>query len=145
MVGDVSTALMIMRMSPILKGQDFLKLEKLKMKKQVDRTHIYNAIYDLVRLVPVGRVTSYGAVAAAVGLKSGARMVGYALSLSGKELPEVPAHRVVNRNGQLSGRHHFNPPEKMQLMLEKEGVNVENDEVVSFKDLFWDPLKELDL
>ncbi len=114
-------------------------------KKQVDRTHIYGAIYDLVRLVPKGRVTSYGAVAAAVGLKSGARMVGYAMNLSTSVKPHVPAHRVVNRNGLLSGKHHFDPPEKMQQLLEKEGVVIVDDVVVNFKQLFWDPLKELEL
>ena len=114
-------------------------------KKQVDRTHIYSAIYDLVRLVPKGRVTSYGAVAAAVGLKSGARMVGYAMNLSATVKPKVPAHRVVNRNGLLTGKHHFDPPEKMQQLLEKEGVVVVDDEVVDFRELFWDPLTEVEL
>lgn len=108
-----------------------------------DKQSIYDAIYDIVRAVPKGRVTSYGAVSASIGVKSGARIVGYAMSLSGHVKPKVPAHRVVNRNGMLSGKHHFNPPEKMQQLLEKEGVKVEEDTVVDFKKLFWDPLIEL--
>ncbi|HEY9176970.1 MAG TPA: MGMT family protein [Flavipsychrobacter sp.] len=113
------------------------------MKPTSDKESIYEAIYDVVRCVPKGRVTSYGAVAAAVGAKSGARLVGYAMNLSTNVKPKVPAHRVVNRNGMLSGKHHFSPPEKMQQLLEKEGVQVENDTVVDFKQLFWDPMIEL--
>lgn len=113
------------------------------MKPTSDKESIYEAIYDVVRCVPKGRVTSYGAVAAAVGAKSGARLVGYAMNLSTNVKPKVPAHRVVNRNGMLSGKHHFSPPEKMQQLLEKEGVQVENDTVVDFERLFWDPMIEL--
>lgn len=112
-------------------------------KTEADKQSIYDAIYDVVRLVPKGRVTTYGAVSAAIGVKSGARMVGYAMNLSTHINPKVPAHRVVNRNGMLSGKHHFNPPEKMQELLEREGVKVEEDKVVDFEKLFWDPLVEL--
>lgn len=112
-------------------------------KTTTDKDSLYDAIYDVVLAVPKGRVTSYGAVSAAIGVKSGARVVGYAMNLSGNVKPKVPAHRVVNRNGMLSGKHHFSPPEKMQQLLEKEGVKVENDTVVDFKKLFWDPLIEL--
>ena len=91
----------------------------------------------------MGRVTNYGAVAAAIGAVSGARMVGYAMNLCHNVVPEVPAHRVVNRNGLLTGKHHFNPPAKMQELLESEGVSVKNDKVVDFEKLFWDPLKEI--
>ena len=106
---------------------------------------IYDAIYDVVRSVPKGRVTSYGAVAAAIGAASGARVVGYAMNLCHGVSPKVPAHRVVNRSGLLTGRHHFTPPEKMQQLLEKEGIQVKENKVVDFDTLFWDPLKELTL
>jgi len=104
---------------------------------------IYEAIYDVVRLIPKGRVTSYGAVAAAVGAASGARMVGYAMNHCEGLTPPVPAHRVVNSAGLLTGRHHFNPPELMAQLLERDGVKVEGDKVVDFKRLYWDPMKEL--
>lgn len=113
------------------------------MKTTKDKESIYDAIYDVVRAVPKGRVTTYGAVAAAIGAKSGARLVGYAMNLSANVKPKVPAHRVLNRNGMLTGKHHFSPPEKMQLLLEKEGIEVKNDTVVNFTQLFWDPMIEL--
>lgn len=113
------------------------------MKATNDKESIYEAIYDVVRCIPKGRVTSYGAVAAAVGARSGARLVGYAMNLSTHVKPKVPAHRVVNRNGMLSGKHHFSPPEKMQQLLEKEGIEVKNHTVVNFTQLFWDPMIEL--
>lgn len=112
-------------------------------KKEDNKESIYDAIYDVVRAVPKGRVTTYGAVAAAIGARSGARMVGYAMNSSAAAKPKVPAHRVVNRNGMLTGKHHFSPPEKMQQLLEKEGIKVEEDTVVDFKQLFWDPVIEL--
>jgi methylated-DNA-protein-cysteine methyltransferase-like protein len=108
-----------------------------------NKESIYDAIYDIVRCVPKGRVTSYGAVAAAVGAASGARVVGYAMNNSTLVKPKVPAHRVVNRNGLLTGKHHFSPPEKMQQLLEKEGIKVKDDQVLDFDKLFWDPMKEL--
>lgn len=108
-----------------------------------DNGDIFEAIYDIVRHVPKGRVTSYGAIAAAIGSASGARFVGHALRESLSAKPKVPAHRVVNASGLLTGRHHFSPPELMQQLLEKEGVKVEDNKVVDFKKLFWDPMKEL--
>lgn len=105
--------------------------------------NIYDAIYDLVRLIPKGRVSTYGAIAQAIGVKSGARMVGYAMNTSTHIKPSVPAHRVVNRNGMLTGKHHFDPPEKMQQLLEKEGVKVKQDTVQDFDKLFWDPATQL--
>ena len=108
-----------------------------------DKESIYEAIYDVVRCVPKGRVTSYGAVAAAIGAASGARVVGYAMNNSHSAKPKVPAHRVVNRNGLLTGKHHFSPPEKMQQLLEKEGVKVTDDKVQDFEKIFWDPQIEL--
>jgi methylated-DNA-protein-cysteine methyltransferase-like protein len=104
---------------------------------------IYEAIYNVVRAVPYGRVTTYGAVAAAIGAKSGARMVGYALNHCGGLQPPVPAHRIVNRCGVLSGRYHFVPEQLMQQMLEEEEVKVEGNKVIDFDQCFWDPLIEL--
>ncbi len=117
--------------------------EKLPLLNPLKGEGIYNAIYDVVRSIPKGRVTSYGAVAAAIGAASGARLVGYAMNLSHGASPAVPAHRVVNRVGLLTGKHHFSPPEKMQQLLHKEGVKVVDDKVVDFDTLFWDPLLEL--
>ena len=113
-------------------------------KEKQPKESIYDAIFDLVRSVPKGRVTSYGAVAAATGAASGARVVGYAMNSSHGVKPKVPAHRVVNRNGLLTGKHHFSPPEKMQELLEKEGIKIQEDKVVDFDKLFCDPMKELD-
>ncbi|MCB9046779.1 MAG: MGMT family protein [Chitinophagales bacterium] len=114
-------------------------------RNETNKESIYEAIYDVVRCVPKGRVTTYGAVSAAIGVKSGARMVGYAMNLSHNAKPKVPAHRVVNRNGMLSGKHHFSPPERMQQLLEKEGIEVKDDTIADFKTLFWDPLTEIEL
>jgi methylated-DNA-protein-cysteine methyltransferase-like protein len=108
-----------------------------------DKSDLYELIYEIVRLVPKGRVTSYGAIAEALGLRSGARLVGYAMNLSHSVFPEVPAHRVVNSAGLLTGKFHFGSPEKMQQLLEKEGVAVRNDKVLSFSELFWNPRTEL--
>ncbi len=105
----------------------------------------FKDVYEVVRLIPFGRVSSYGAIAAYLGAKSGARMVGYAMNAAHAEVPEVPAHRVVNRNGMLSGKHHFGAPNEMQKRLEKEGIKVENDQVVNFKNVFWDPNIHLSL
>jgi methylated-DNA-protein-cysteine methyltransferase-like protein len=106
-------------------------------------------VHEVVRLVPPGRVTSYGAIAHYLGAKHGSRAVGYALMAANldastlkKDAP-VPAHRVVNRLGQLTGRHHFPTPTAMQERLEAEGVRVEEDVVVDFKELYWDPTTEL--
>ncbi len=114
----------------------------MKQEKK-NKESIYVAIYDVVRSVPKGRVTSYGAVAAAIGAASGARVVGYAMNNSFGVKPKVPAHRVVNRNGLLTGKHHFSPPEQMQQLLEKEGIKIADDKVVDFDTLFWDPMIEL--
>lgn len=110
-----------------------------------NKDNIYQAIYDVVRCIPKGRVTTYGAVAAAVGARSGARMVGYAMNMSANVSPAVPAHRVVNRKGMLTGKHHFATPDMMQKLLEKEKVKVKDDIVQNFDELFWDPLTEITL
>lgn len=102
-------------------------------------------VYQVVRLIPRGRVTSYGAIAAYLGAKTSSRLVGYAMNGAHGVKPKVPAHRVVNRNGLLTGKHHFETPYQMQELLEKEKIKVENDTVVDFKKLYWDPVKELAL
>jgi methylated-DNA-protein-cysteine methyltransferase related protein len=107
--------------------------------------HLYSAIYDIVRLVPYGRVTSYGAIAKCLGVAGGARFVGWAMNASHQVLPSVPAHRVVNRNGMLTGKHHFPQTESMQQRLEEEGILVVDDKIVDFERLFWNPMTELEL
>jgi methylated-DNA-protein-cysteine methyltransferase-like protein len=104
--------------------------------------NFFEDVYQVVRLVPRGRVTTYGAIAEYLGLKSAARMVGWAMN-SAHSQPGVPAHRVVNRNGLLTGRHHFATPQTMQLLLEEEGIVVENDQIQHFDTLVWYPVKEL--
>ena len=106
-------------------------------------TDFFQQVWELVRQIPKGRVSSYGAIAAALGLKSGARMVGWAMNSSHGQKPVVPAHRVVNRNGQLSGKNHFATPTLMQELLEKEGIHIKEDTIINFSKHFWDPLKEL--
>jgi methylated-DNA-protein-cysteine methyltransferase related protein len=101
----------------------------------------FDAIYAVVCLIPIGRVSSYGAIAAYLGMKGGARMVGWAMNAS-HSLPDVPAHRVVNRVGALSGKHFFGG-NRMQELLESEGIQVKNDQVLDFKIKFWDPSSEL--
>lgn len=112
--------------------------------KSITKAYSFFAdVYDVVRQVPKGRVTSYGAIAAYLGTKLSARMVGWAMNGAHKVKPKVPAQRVVNRNGMLSGKHHFATPTTMEALLKKDGVLVENDTVVDFKTRFWDPVKEL--
>ena len=108
---------------------------------QPNQENIFDAIYQVVRLIPYGRVTSYGAIAQYLGSKAGARMVGWAMNAC-HAMPDVPAHRVVNRMGMLTGKHHFGGT-LMQELLENEGIKVENDRVLQFKELFWNPSSEL--
>lgn len=103
----------------------------------------YEQVFEVARLVPKGRVTSYGAIAKALGAGGSARMVGYAMSTAGLAHPKVPAHRVVNSSGLLTGKFHFSPPERMQELLEQEGIIVVNDKIKDFKKVFWNPLEEL--
>lgn len=98
----------------------------------------YEKVYDLVRRIPFGRVTTYGALAEFLGRKGSARMVGYAMNKA-HVYEDVPAHRVVNRNGLLTGKLHFSPPELMEQLLENEGIEVNNDKIVNFKKKFWKP------
>ncbi len=103
----------------------------------------FKMVYEVVKLVPKGRVTSYGAIANYLGSKSSSRVVGYAMNASHKIKPKVPAHRVVNRIGLLSGKQHFETPFQMEELLMKEKIIIKNDKVLDFKNIFWDPQKEL--
>lgn len=109
------------------------------------KTDFFTDVYQVVRLVPKGRVTTYGAIAAYLGTKLSARMVGWAMNAAHNCKPKVPAHRVVNRNGILTGKMHFYSPTAMEEALKKEGIETKNDQVQNFKQLFWDPAVELSI
>lgn len=100
----------------------------------------FQQVYEVARQIPKGRVTSYGAIAACLGTRLSARMVGWAMNGAHQASPSIPAHRVVNRIGMLSGKHHFGSPSRMEQLLKKEGIKVKNDQVVDFKKIFWDPV-----
>ena len=102
----------------------------------------FDLVHEVARQIPRGRVTSYGAIAACLGTRLSARMVGWAMNACHNAKKPVPAHRVVNSKGILTGKHHFKPPSKMQALLKKEGISVKNDQVVDFANLFWDPATE---
>lgn len=102
--------------------------------------NFFTKVYSVVKMIPRGRVTSYGAIARYLGAAGSARMVGWALNKAGES---IPAQRVVNRNGLLTGKSHFGGTSAMQQLLEEEGVKIEHNQVVDFKSLFWDPGKEL--
>jgi len=114
------------------------------MEKQVSEKtrNFFQDVYEVVKLIPKGRATSYGAIAEYLGSKGSARMVGWAMN-SAHQYKDVPAHRVVNRMGVLTGKHHFESPTKMQELLETEDIKVENDKIQNFKEVFWHP-NELD-
>ena len=112
------------------------------MKGESGKRNFFEDVYEVVRLIPKGRVTSYGAIASYLGSKGSARMVGWAL-IASQPFAKIPAHRVVNRVGLLTGQQHFEEPGAMQRRLEEEGVRVENNQVENFTELFWDPAKEL--
>jgi len=103
----------------------------------------FDRVYEVVRQIPYGRVTSYGAIAKYLGSVRSARMVGWAMNNSHTQKLEVPAHRVVNRNGVLTGKHHFGQTHLMADLLRSEGVKVEENQITNFKEVFWDPNKEL--
>jgi methylated-DNA-protein-cysteine methyltransferase related protein len=105
----------------------------------------FEKVYAVVELIPFGRVTSYGAIARYLGTGGSSRMVGWAMNASHQMLQHIPAHRVVNRNGLLTGKHHFGGPDIMHQLLESEGIVIENDQIVNFKEVFWDPSTELAL
>jgi len=120
------------------------KILKEELPKSIVKEYSFFAdVYDVVRQVPKGRVTSYGAIANYLGTKLSARMVGWAMNAAHNARPKVPAQRVVNRNGMLTGKHHFKTADEMEALLKKDGVQVKDDTVVDFKQLFWDPATEL--
>ena len=113
------------------------------MSNRVNELSFFEQVYEVVRLIPHGRVSSYGAIARYLGTAGSSRMVGWAMNACHGVVPPVPAHRVVNRLGILSGKAHFPGPDEMQQRLEAEGIAVENDKVVDFHRLFWDPAEHL--
>lgn len=110
-------------------------------KKKHKSDSFFQNVYEVARLIPYGRVTSYGAIANYLGTGGSARMVGWAMNASHFD-EDIPAHRVVNRNGMLTGKHHFGGPLIMQQLLESENIKVIDDKIVHFKELFWDPSVE---
>ena len=111
----------------------------------VQERDFFQDVMDVVRQVPKGRVTSYGAIAKYLGAARSARIVGYCMNNAHVTKPAVPAHRVVNSAGLLTGKHHFATPTRMADLLKKEGVKIQKDQVVDFKKKFWDPMVELGL
>ena len=103
--------------------------------------NFFEKVYEIARKIPYGRVTSYGAIAKYLGAARSARMVGWAMNASGKD-DTVPAHRVVNRNGILTGKHHFQGTSLMQQLLESEGIKVVDNKIIDFEVIFWNPSKE---
>lgn len=106
------------------------------------KANFFEDVYEVVKLIPKGRWSSYGAIAHYLGSKGSARMVGWAMN-NAHGIPDVPAQRVLNREGRLTGKAHFNPPKKMQQLLEAEGLIIKNDQVVNSASSFWDPSAEL--
>jgi methylated-DNA-protein-cysteine methyltransferase-like protein len=122
------------------------KTAKAEQPKSTQKEYSFFAdVFDVVRQIPKGKVTSYGAIAAYLGTKLSARMVGWAMNAAHSAKPKVPAQRVVNRNGMLTGKHHFATPTAMEKLLKKDGVTVKNDTVIDFKERFWDPSEALAL
>jgi methylated-DNA-protein-cysteine methyltransferase-like protein len=129
------------------------RLTSSKLKHAVEETpestikeySFFADVYDVVRQIPKGKVTSYGAIAAYLGTRLSARMVGWAMNAAHIAKPKVPAQRVVNRNGMLTGKHHFATPTAMEELLKKDGVAVKNDTVIDFQNRFWDPSESLAL
>lgn len=108
----------------------------------VEKT-FFEYVYEVVKIIPFGRVTTYGAIANYLGTPGSSRMVGWAMNHSHTFDPSLPAHRVVNRNGMLTGKHHFRNPFLMQELLENEGMKIKNDQIINFKEKFWDPKNTL--
>ena len=111
--------------------------------KQKEPDDFFSKVYEVTKLIPYGRITSYGAIARYIGSGRSARMVGWALNACHSSQEYIPAHRVVNRNGLLTGKHHFGNSTLMGQLLENEGLIIEDDQIVNFREKFWDPLTEL--
>ena len=114
-----------------------------KAKKAKEEPNFMDTVYAIVRKIPRGRATSYGAIAESAGIRLSARMVGWAMNAADSANPPVPAHRVVNSKGLLTGAHHFATPTLMQELLENEGIKVVDNQIQDFKTVFWDPAAEL--
>ncbi|MBL4862163.1 MAG: MGMT family protein [Crocinitomicaceae bacterium] len=114
------------------------------MKLSEKNKDFFLNVYDVVRRIPEGKVTSYGAIAKYLGSPRSSRMVGWAMNAA-HSLPDIPAHRVVNRNGMLTGKMHFETNSRMEELLSKEGIKVNNDQIENFKLYYWDPSLELQL
>ncbi len=112
-------------------------------RRRMDDDSFFMLVYQVVRKIPTGKVTTYGAIARFVGSPQSARMVGWAMNHSHYLQDFIPAHRVVNRNGMLTGKHHFRHENLMQELLESEGLQIEDDQIIDFEKHFWDPNKEL--
>lgn len=104
----------------------------------MESTNFYERVYEIVRKIPYGKVTTYGHIAAYLGVKNSSRMVGYAMN-SSHSISDIPAHRVVNRNGMLTGKFHFPTPTLMEELLVNEGIPIKNDKIINFKDYLWIP------
>ena len=105
----------------------------------MDNDSFFNKVFEVVKCIPYGRVTSYGAIARYLGSGGSSRMVGWAMNASHYSPEKIPAHRVVNRNGMLTGKHHFEGRDLMQRLLENEGAIIEKDQIVNFREIYWDP------
>lgn len=119
------------------------KISRMPSLKQKPANDFFSKVYEVTKLIPYGRITSYGAIARYLGTGRSARMVGWALNSSHTNSDFIPAHRVVNRNGLLTGKRHFGNSSTMQQLLENEGIVVEDDKIVNFDERFWDPGTEL--
>lgn len=131
-----------MKAQPIKKAKGN-ELEKPDQNYAPATLSFFEQVHEVARLVPFGRVTTYGAIAKALGAPGSSRMVGWAMNAAHTAKPPIPAHRVVNRIGMLTGKNHFETPHLMQLLLESEGIKIENDKVKNFIKYFWDPGEEL--
>ena len=116
--------------------------KKSRILQESSHDHFFERVYEVVRQIPEGRVTTYGAIARFTGSPQSSRMVGWAMNASHTATTNIPAHRVVNRNGLLTGRHHFGSPGLMQQLLESEGIKVRNHQVVDFEKVFWEPMSD---
>lgn len=115
----------------------------MSFRKQNGNNDFFSRVYEVTRLIPYGRITSYGAIARFLGSGRSARMVGWALNVSHSDRDYIPAHRVVNRKGLLTGKHHFGNSTTMEQLLENEGIIIREDRIINFNEKFWDPLTEL--
>lgn len=138
-------ARLIMKKSPTIKKTVSLPpavRKTAKPEKVKEEPNFLDTVYAIVRKIPRGRATSYGAIAESAGIRLSARMVGWAMNAAGRANPPIPAHRVVNSKGLLTGKDHFATPTLMQELLENEGIRVENNQIQDFKTVFWDPAEE---